>query len=567
MPLNSEVLTTEKVTLKLQQNASDPSLSVWVGASAGSGKTKVLTDRVLRLLLSGALPNRILCLTFTKAAAAEMSTRIASRLSEWSLAADAELTRDLEQLSGKSIKIDDLTWARRLFATVLDSPGGLQVQTIHGFCQSILRRFPLEAGLSPQFDVLDERTAKERMRTARDAVISASKKNQLSSVLESLNEISERASERTVSELIDDLLSERSKLQTAVRSSDGVDAVCKIIRKELGLQEDETQIALLNQFASFTEFESAQLRIAAVALASGSPADIKNSLKIIKFLEIKEPTITSYHEYQSVFLTQKDEIRSRLATQKVIKKNEMIFDILNLEAKRVQKLQQRMKSLDLAIRTEALIKLSYSVLSSYEKTKNINASIDYDDLIFATYELLQQVGIASWVLFKLDGGIDHLLIDEAQDTNPEQWKIIEKLTDEFFSLRGNAEVQSEASRTVFAVGDIKQSIFSFQRADPQSFLDMNSKLSKKVTMSSGNWRGIKLDMSFRSTSAVLSVVDAVFNYKKEDGPAGLGVLEETQKGEFIPMRHQAHRKGQEGRVELWSPELPNQSEKPSAWVL
>ena len=329
MPLNSEVLTTEKVTLKLQQNASDPSLSVWVGASAGSGKTKVLTDRVLRLLLSGALPNRILCLTFTKAAAAEMSTRIASRLSEWSLAADAELARDLEQLSGKSIKIDDLTWARRLFATVLDSPGGLQVQTIHGFCQSILRRFPLEAGLSPQFDVLDERTAKERMRTARDAVISASKKNQLSSILESLNEISERASERTVSELIDDLLSERSKLQTAVRSSDGVDAVCKIIRKELGLQEDETQIALLNQFASFTEFESAQLRIAAVALASGSPADIKNSLKIIKFLEIKEPTITSYHEYQSVFLTQKDEIRSRLATQKVIKKNEMIFDIFS----------------------------------------------------------------------------------------------------------------------------------------------------------------------------------------------------------------------------------------------
>ena len=143
-----------------------------------------------------------------------MSTRIASRLSEWSLAADAELARDLEQLSGKSIKIDDLTWARRLFATVLDSPGGLQVQTIHGFCQSILRRFPLEAGLSPQFDVLDERTAKERMRTARDAVISASKKNQLSSILESLNEISERASERTVSELIDDLLSERSKLIT-----------------------------------------------------------------------------------------------------------------------------------------------------------------------------------------------------------------------------------------------------------------------------------------------------------------------------------------------------------------
>ena len=116
-------------------------------------------------------------------------------------------------------------------------------------------------------------------------------------------------------------------------------------------------------------------------------------------------------------------MRARLATKEVIKKNEVILDILNLEAQRVQKLQQKMKTLDLAIRTEALIKLSYSVLTSYDKTKNINTSIDYDDLIFATYELLQQVGIASWVLFKLDGGIDHLLIDEAQDTNPEQWKI------------------------------------------------------------------------------------------------------------------------------------------------
>ena len=174
MALNSEMVTDEKTILKLQQNASDPNVSVWVSASAGSGKTKVLTDRVLRLLLSGALPDRILCLTFTKAAAAEMSTRIAERLASWSLATDDELKVDLNYLSGRSVETQDLAWARRLFATVLDSPGGLQVQTIHGFCQSILRRFPLEAGLPPQFDVLDERTAKDRMRNARDTVISLS---------------------------------------------------------------------------------------------------------------------------------------------------------------------------------------------------------------------------------------------------------------------------------------------------------------------------------------------------------------------------------------------------------
>ena len=194
MALNSEMVTDEKTILKLQQNASDPNVSVWVSASAGSGKTKVLTDRVLRLLLSGALPNRILCLTFTKAAAAEMSTRIAERLASWSLATDDELKVDLNYLSGRSVETQDLAWARRLFATVLDSPGGLQVQTIHGFCQSILRRFPLEAGLPPQFDVLDERTAKDRMRGARDTVISLSKNDHFSGIANSLTEISKYCS-------------------------------------------------------------------------------------------------------------------------------------------------------------------------------------------------------------------------------------------------------------------------------------------------------------------------------------------------------------------------------------
>ena len=240
---------------------------------------------------------------------------------------------------------------------------------------------------------------------------------------------------------------------------------------------------------------------------------------------------------------------------------------MSSEAQRLWNLQQTLKSLDLAKRTEALIKLSYSVLSSYEETKRINSSIDYDDLIFQTYELLEQPGIAPWVLFKLDGGIDHLLIDEAQDTNPEQWKIIEKLTDEFFSGIVGAQVHTDALRTVFAVGDVKQSIFSFQRADPQSFLDMSSKLGERIIASSRRWQGIKLDMSFRSTSAILDVVDSVFNFKKENGATGLGVLEERENGNFIPIQHQAHRKGQEGRVELWPLELSLRSEQPTTWVL
>ena len=567
MALNSEMVTDEKTILKLQQNASDPNVSVWVSASAGSGKTKVLTDRVLRLLLSGALPNRILCLTFTKAAAAEMSTRIAERLASWSLATDDELKVDLNYLSGRSVETQDLAWARRLFATVLDSPGGLQVQTIHGFCQSILRRFPLEAGLPPQFDVLDERTAKDRMRGARDTVISLSKNDHFSGIANSLTEISERASEATVSELIDDLLSERSKLQSTVRSVGGIAPLCQIMRKELGLQEHDTQNFLIGQAVPDSIEMKAQLHMVARALTLGSSTDIKKSLKIKKWLEQKEPTIENYNEYVSAFLTKRGKVLERLATQSVIKTNSSILEILNSEGQRLKSLQQKLISLDLAKRTEALIKLSYSVLTSYDETKRINSSIDYDDLIFQTYQLLEQPGIAPWVLFKLDGGIDHLLIDEAQDTNPEQWKIIEKLTDEFFSGLGESRVHSEALRTVFAVGDVKQSIFSFQRADPQSFLDMSSKLGERIIASSRKWQGIKLDMSFRSTSAILDVVDSVFNFKKENGATGLGVLEERENGNFIPIQHQAHRKGQEGSVELWPLELSLRSEQPTTWVL
>ncbi|MDA1308916.1 MAG: UvrD-helicase domain-containing protein, partial [Proteobacteria bacterium] len=169
--VGGQVGSVARAAQALQQNASEPNRSVWVAASAGSGKTKVLTDRVLRLLLSGARPERILCLTFTKAAAAEMATRIAGRLSAWSVVDDATLDDQLRDLSGRAPEAIEVERARRLFATVLDAPGGLEVQTIHGFCQSILRRFPLEAGLPPQFDVLDERTAAERMRMARDLMI------------------------------------------------------------------------------------------------------------------------------------------------------------------------------------------------------------------------------------------------------------------------------------------------------------------------------------------------------------------------------------------------------------
>ena len=157
---------------RAQRRAADPAASVWVTASAGTGKTKVLTDRILNLLLAGVAPGRILALTFTKAAAAEMANRIAETLGQWSVAADGDLAGTLEAMLGRAPDRETMIRARALFAQVLDAPGGMHIQTIHAFCQSLLGRFPLEAGVAPHSQVMDERDAAEMLLLAREEVLS-----------------------------------------------------------------------------------------------------------------------------------------------------------------------------------------------------------------------------------------------------------------------------------------------------------------------------------------------------------------------------------------------------------
>ena len=555
--------------LDLQQRASQPDLSVWVAASAGSGKTKVLTDRVLRLLISGARPERILCLTFTKAAAAEMATRIAGRLSKWSVADDATLHDDLAQLSGKPVSADAVERARRLFATVLDAPGGLQVQTIHGFCQSVLQRFPLEADLPPQFDVLDDRTATERMRMARDRMILEARRGANSDLAEALAEVSARVSEDGLSDLVGDLLSERSRLEAAINRAGGEAALAAMIRRQLGVGGDETDGGLLAAAAEDTAFDAPALRAAATALDAGTKTDRERADLIAAWLGDPDTRPAGFETYKTAFLTKDGGIRARLATKNVADAHPSVVAALTHEAERLRTLEARRRALDLAVRTVALVRVANAVLAAYETGKRAHAMVDYDDLILAARDLLARPGVAPWVLFKLDGGLDHVLIDEAQDTNPEQWQIVEKLTEEFFAGAGAAEARGAGDRTVFAVGDIKQSIFSFQRADPQGFIDMRASFAERVTAADRGWQGIELDMSFRSTRAVLDAVDAVFNAglnaDPSAGSAGHGVLEVATDGTVQRLRHRAHRGGQEGRVELWPPEMPEEEAPRDGW--
>ena len=195
-----------------QRRAADPATSAWVAASAGTGKTKVLTDRVLNLLLAGAGPGRILCLTFTKAAAAEMSARISTKLSKWAVISETALTEQLEKLLGRQPMQDQIALARRLFARTLDTPGGLKIQTLHAFCQAVLKRFPLEAGLPPHFQVMDDRTAAERLSDARDRVLNAASATPENPIGAALRLINRRFAEETFDGLVSELLMERARL-------------------------------------------------------------------------------------------------------------------------------------------------------------------------------------------------------------------------------------------------------------------------------------------------------------------------------------------------------------------
>ncbi|WP_036554855.1 double-strand break repair helicase AddA [Nisaea denitrificans] len=547
-----------------QRRAADPAASVWVAASAGTGKTKVLTDRVLNLLLAGADPGRILCLTFTKAAAAEMSARISAKLSEWAVIGETALTEQLEKLLGRQPMQDQIALARRLFARTLDTPGGLKIQTIHAFCQAVLKRFPLEAGLPPHFQVMDDRTAAERLSDARDRVLNAASAAPESPLGEALRLINRRFAEETFDGLVSELLMERARLARFFEGIGGPGQITPALLAHLDLPEGESRESVMQGAVSDTAFDAVGLRRAMEALAGSSKTDAERAESLATFLAADPDTrIDLFESYGSVFLTGDGDMRKRLATKKAVEAFADIETVMAREAERLIAVRQLLNTIGLAERTAAVLRIASAVLKQYEGGKRRGALVDFEDLVATVCELLRRPGVAAWVLFKLDGGLDHILIDEAQDTNPEQWDVVRALTEEFFSGEGAFEEVRGAGRSIFAVGDVKQSIFSFQRADPEGFLRMRRHFAARVETASKSWASVDLEVSFRSGAAVLGLVDRLFNSR----PAAEGVLEAGVDGEFLSIRHGVSRSGDASLVELWPPFEPVESEDEGAWAV
>ena len=508
---------------RAQISAADPSVSTWLSANAGSGKTRVLTDRVARMLLSGVSPQRVLCLTYTKAAASEMQNRLFERLGEWAMMPDPKLRKSLDDLGIPSGQLDDaeLPKARKLFAKAIETPGGLKIQTIHSFCASLLRRFPLEAGVSPAFVEMDDRAA-----------------NQLrSEILEQIAEDDPDAmavfARHFTGQEADDMLAQMAGARNLLRNF----APEIELRKGLELAPAITLDDVMAQV--FLGDEQAIIDEALPHLMSGKDSDIKLA-KAVRSLDLNAPTSTLLPVLEGLFLSGGD--TTTPFRPKRYPPTKDVRTAMPQEGAAFLAFRERVAdarpiriALESLAKTQALHQFASVFLPRLEQRKQARGWLDFDDLIDKARALLSNPSVAAWVLYRLDGGIDHILVDEAQDTSPAQWDVIELLSAEFTA---GASAREDAGRTIFVVGDQKQSIYSFQGADPAEFDTMRGHFGEALKNIGQDLQDQNLLYSFRSSAPILNLVD----HTMRAGP-GAGMEREVQ--------HFAFKEELPGRVDLW----------------
>jgi len=545
------------MTSDLQQRlAADPAGSAFVTANAGSGKTKTLIDRVARLLLVGAEPAAILCVTYTKAAAAEMQRRLFDRLGGWSVLDDASLKRQLSDLEGRDLTAygeGDLSRARALFARALETPGGLKIQTIHAFCEKLLRRFPLEAGVSPGFRVMDDAAAAAIVAAARGAVARHAMAGE-GAVAEAYARFSVALDFGAFQSMFAAFEARRGALKAFLEREGGLEGVLAWIWRTCGF-EDAVDVEAL-EAAVLASLDHKAWSQAALVLAEGGKADQKNADLLRAAVE---PGATLATALAALF-TEKGEgtPAAWVAKTSGLKAHEHLREALLADQEALEQAREDLRAARIAWDTAYALVLADAYLSAYRIEKTAAGALDFADLIEKTGDLLASRPAAAWVLYKLDGGIDHILVDEAQDTAPEQWAIVRRLTDEFFAGAGLPREPGDVARSLFVVGDEKQSIYSFQGADPERLLIETEGYLARIGEAGGRAASVPLTASWRSAQEVLTFVDAVF--ATEETKAGVRPPRGTE-----AVRHQPMRLGDRGCVDIWPLEIEAKGEEREAW--
>ena len=541
----------------LQNRASDPRANIWVNASAGTGKTKVLTDRVLRLLLPEAdgtgntPPQNILCITFTKAGAAEMITRVMGVLSQWSVCADQDLYVSLENLLGQNPSLKQVTAARQLFATVVDLPGGLNITTIHAFCQSILGRFTMESGLSPNFKLiegaeLDAMTSRIFREFIEDFLAQKLDLN----IAEAFSFLVSEKNTQQIYEILASIFSTRHRLL-----EQGFDK--NAVRDHLGLKNGDNEDHFFDLFFGEDGFPTAKICDLAAAFDQGASKNQEQASLLRSMCMSFDKRRTYLEPYMNIFFKSDDDPRKDSAVSKGAREaNENALKIFIDEQNRLMTYRDRVAACRLNRSTGYLLDIARAVIDRYEEYKKRLNVIDYDDLIVLTKNLFSG-SQRDWVLFKLDFKIDHILVDEAQDTSPEQWDIILTLADEFFS--GYTHRNTNIARTLFVVGDTKQSIYSFQGADARVYNKVRDHLDDLINGAQASFHNIPMNTSFRSVFAVLSLVDRVFDTDE--------MRYALTQNSHDTVTHTVSRLDAYGRVELWPPYVPPKGDDPPPWAL
>jgi ATP-dependent helicase/nuclease subunit A len=518
-----------------QIEASDPLVSCWVAANAGSGKTHVLAQRVIRLLLDGCPPSRILCLTFTKAAAANMAKRVFDTLARWTGFDDAALDAELRRIGVKKIDAARRAHARRLFAAALDTPGGLKIQTIHAFCTRLLHQFPFEANVAARFTVLEERAEAELIDKLRLEVLMEAAAAPDGPLGRALGIAITAAADQTFADVVREAIAERDALTAWIDHAGGIEAAVASLPDALGIDPTDSKDRIDAEIVEGPFLPFSQWSSVAAVLATGSANDKKLSTCLHRAATTAgDERIDKYRQ----FFSTNGRPRHSLMTKGLASRHPDLAQQLAAEQERVCALLERKRAVATRDRTTALVTIAGEVISRYRIEKERRGLLDYDDLIDKTVTMLTTVN-PSWVHYKLDLGIDHVLIDEAQDTSPKQWEVICRLVSEFTAGAG---ARGALTRSIFAVADEKQSIFSFQGAAPHYFARKGRDFESAFRGSGLGFLTLDFKYSFRSAPAVLDAVDAVFG--RPEAYAGLTA-------DPVKTVHQAVREKAPGMVEIW----------------
>ncbi len=520
-----------------QARASNPMSSAFVSANAGSGKTHVLVQRVIRLLLDGVPPEKILCITFTKAAAANMAERVFTTLGHWITLDDASLDDAIREVGIAHPDRRLRKSARELFASALETPGGLKVQTIHALCTRLLQQFPFEANVPARFTVLDDRDQAEMMERANLKVLLEAARDPRSATGQALLTAMASAADVTFKDVVREACLSRDHFMAWTDTAGNAEAAASQMSAALGVADHDHIEDVEREILDGPHLPRARWPAIAGALDGGSKSDQKQGAQLRAAMVFTGSA--QVDEYLSVFLTTDDRTpRASVLTKAFARDNPSVARLFEAECIRIGALIERRRALMIRDRTKALLHIATSAAANYRREKTERGLLDYDDLIDKTLAMLSRVS-SGWVHYKLDRGVDHVLIDEAQDTSPKQWDIVFHLISEFTSGAG---ARDGLVRTIFAVGDEKQSIFSFQGAAPHEFDQRRHELQRRFTEAGLKFDPVSFTYSFRSGAAILQSVDHVFREQ--------AIYRSIHAETTYPLHH-ALADAAPGQIELW----------------